>query len=446
MKKTAFFSAFLFLLCMILPACKQTAPEKAGEGLLAGDDFSLQTSLSYTLYDEGEREMFSSYKSLLNVCGGAEHIARTIAYYGLPMEEEYTYAQGVYYYKGFDETKISAELSAQEYAARRADLLFLSLCDPALYQNQTQAENALAFDGATAEMEQYLKKCLGIGADTAFSSLEIAGTTENDEKAEVAVKGEYRFLGQNKSFEAKFTAQRQTRQAKEPITAPSDADAYLRVADLTDAMSINAAYTNLSRRADFSLQDDAVFSLSYAGVSLQVSDAHTYRQQVLGNAFTFHDAIRRTVRQGEAEKILNHTANYQDGILEAAYDGAVYQHDAVDASDMIMDSRSYYNAAAPVGEYLEDIAKKQEQTDTLYTYVYSESLIDEVFSQYITSLYDNMEGYLAKATEKQYAQRSGTLSIDENGTLLQQTLSFDVSYEIDGHTLHCTLTRTITKE
>ena len=70
MKKTAFFSAFLFLLCMILPACKQTAPEKAGEGLLAGDDFSLQTSLSYTLYDEGEREMFSSYKSLLNVCGG----------------------------------------------------------------------------------------------------------------------------------------------------------------------------------------------------------------------------------------------------------------------------------------------------------------------------------------------------------------------------------------
>ena len=49
-----------------------------------------------------------------------------------------------------------------------------------------------------------------------------------------------------------------------------------------------------------------------------------------------------------------------------------------------------------------------------------------------------MEGYLAKATEKQYAQRSGTLSIDENGTLLQQTLSFDVSYEIDGHTLHCT--------
>ena len=113
---------------------------------------------------------------------------------------------------------------------------------------------------------------------------------------------------------------------------------------------------------------------------------------------------------------------------------------------MIVDSRSYYNAAAPVGEYLEDIAKKQEQTDTLYTYVYSESLIDEVFSQYITSLYDNMEGYLAKATEKQYAQRSGTLSIDENGTLLQQTLSFDVSYEIDGHTLHCTLTRTITKE
>lgn len=446
MKKTAFFLAFLFLLCMILPACKQTTPEKASEGLLAGDDFSLQTSLSYTLFDKGEREMFSSYKSTLNVCKGAEHIARTVAYYGLPMEEEYTYAQGIYYYKGFDETKISAALSEDDYAVRRADLMFLSLCDPALYKNQTQTENALAFDGATEQMEQYLKKCLGIGADTAFSSLEISGTTENGEKAEVAVKGEYRFLGQNKSFEAKFTAQRQTRQAKEPITAPSDADAYWRVTDLTDAMSINAAYTKLSRETDFSLQDDAVFSLSYAGVSLQVSDAHTYRQQVLGDAFTFHDAIRREVRQGEAEKILNHTADYQDGILEAAYDGAVYQHDAVDVSDMIMDSRSYYNAAAPVGEYLADIAKEQGQSSTLYTYVYAESLIDEVFSQYITSLYDNMEGYLTKATEKQYAQRSGTLSIDENGTLLQQTLSFDVSYEIDGHTLHCTLTRTITKD
>lgn len=446
MKKTAFFLAFLFLLCMILPACKQTTPEKASEGLLAGDDFSLQTSLSYTLFDKGEREMFSSYKSTLNVCKGAEHIARTVAYYGLPMEEEYTYAQGIYYYKGFDETKISAALSEDDYAVRRADLMFLSLCDPALYKNQTQTENALAFDGATEQMEQYLKKCLGIGADTAFSSLEISGTTENGEKAEVAVKGEYRFLGQNKSFEAKFTAQRQTRQAKEPITAPSDADAYWRVTDLTDAMSINAAYTKLSRETDFSLQDDAVFSLSYAGVSLQVSDAHTYRQQVLGDAFTFHDAIRREVRQGEAEKILNHTADYQDGILEAAYDGAVYQHDAVDASDMIMDSRSYYNAAAPVGEYLADIAKEQGQSSTLYTYVYAESLIDEVFSQYITSLYDNMEGYLTKATEKQYAQRSGTLSIDENGMLLQQTLSFDVSYEIDGHTLHCTLTRTITKD
>ena len=446
MKKTAFFSAFLFLLCMILPACKQTTPEKASEGLLAGDNFSLQTSLSYTLFDKGEREMFSSYESTLNVCKGAEHIARTVAYYGLPMEEEYTYAQGIYYYKGFDETKISAALSEDDYAVRRADLMFLSLCDPALYKNQTQTENALAFDGATEQMEQYLKKCLGIGADTAFSSLEISGTTENGEKAEVAVKGEYRFLGQNKSFEAKFTAQRQTRQAKEPITAPSDADAYWRVTDLTDAMSINAAYTKLSRETDFSLQDDAVFSLSYAGVSLQVSDAHTYRQQVLGDAFTFHDAIRREVRQGEAEKILNHTADYQDGILEAAYDGAVYQHDAVDASDMIMDSRSYYNAAAPVGEYLADIAKEQGQSSMLYTYVYAESLIDEVFSQYITSLYDNMEGYLTKATEKQYAQRSGTLSIDENGTLLQQTLSFDVSYEIDGHTLHCTLTRTITKD
>lgn len=446
MKKTAFFSAFLFLLCMILPACKQTTPEKASEGLLAGDDFSLQTSLSYTLFNKGEREMFSSYESTLNVCKGAEHIARTVAYYGLPMEEEYTYAQGIYYYKGFDETKISAALSEDDYAVRRADLMFLSLCDPALYKNQTQTENALAFDGATEQMEQYLKKCLGIGADTAFSSLEISGTTENGEKAEVAVKGEYRFLGQNKSFEAKFTAQRQTRQAKEPITAPSDADAYWRVTDLTDAMSINAAYTKLSRETDFSLQDDAVFSLSYAGVSLQVSDAHTYRQQVLGDAFTFHDAIRREVRQGEAEKILNHTADYQDGILEAAYDGAVYQHDAVDASDMIMDSRSYYNAAAPVGEYLADIAKEQGQSSTLYTYVYAESLIDEVFSQYITSLYDNMEGYLTKATEKQYTQRSGTLSIDENGTLLQQTLSFDVSYEIDGHTLHCTLTRTITKD
>lgn len=446
MKKTAFFLAFLFLLCMILPACKQTTPEKASEGLLAGDDFSLQTSLSYTLFDKGEREMFSSYESTLNVCKGAEHIARTVAYYGLPMEEEYTYAQGIYYYKGFDETKISAALSEDDYAVRRADLMFLSLCDPALYKNQTQTENALAFDGATEQMEQYLKKCLGIGADTAFSSLEISGTTENGEKAEVAVKGEYRFLGQNKSFEAKFTAQRQTRQAKEPITAPSDADAYWRVTDLTDAMSINAAYTKLSRETDFSLQDDAVFSLSYAGVSLQVSDAHTYRQQVLGDAFTFHDAIRREVRQGEAEKILNHTADYQDGILEAAYDGAVYQHDAVDASDMIMDSRSYYNAAAPVGEYLADIAKEQGQSSTLYTYVYAESLIDEVFSQYITSLYDNMEGYLTKATEKQYAQRSGTLGIDENGTLLQQTLSFDVSYEIDGHTLHCTLTRTITKD
>ena len=81
------------------------------------------------------------------------------------------------------------------------DVLFMSLCQSLLgnpFDKTTltpdEAETlCVTFDGATAEMEQYLKKCLGIGADAAFSSLEIAGTTENDEKAEVAVKGEYRF-------------------------------------------------------------------------------------------------------------------------------------------------------------------------------------------------------------------------------------------------------------
>ena len=159
MKKTAFFMALLFLLCPLFSACSKTGSDK-DTGLLRGDCFSLESSLSYTLSSQGETEMFSSYESTLTVRNGAERIVRTISYYGLPMDEEYTYIDGVYYYKSYDQTKISAELSADEYAARRTDLMFLSLCDPSLYQNREDKDGTLAFDGATEPMEQYLKSCL----------------------------------------------------------------------------------------------------------------------------------------------------------------------------------------------------------------------------------------------------------------------------------------------
>lgn len=435
-KRMAACFSLIACLLMLVPGCSKR--QNAVLECLDCATTAYDTKLSYSLSTNGEVEMFSSYQTELTRNEQGEHIARTVEYYSLPMDENYWYVDGVYYYAGFDDTKICAELSEEDYAKQRENLLFLQFCDLDMYQSVSQSGAQLLLQGANASLEQYVKRCLGISTAVSLQNLHVDGAVKNEDGCDIftlSIDGAYRLAGEDKTFTVSYSLESTDR--TEEILAP-DRTVYTLVQNFEKAKLFNGAYSSLALLENISLEGESFFHLVYSDADVILQEQHIYTQSIQQEYFTFTDQLISTLTMNGAVQTAEQTISYEDGTLQKSSGGEIYQSSEAAAADMLVDCRQYYNAYAPIYETIENSSCMQQGEQTVFFYTYPYDMVDSVFMQYIDLLYDDMDEILSQTTARTYQTVSGTLTLDGEGSMLSHEIALQAVYMFNGEPLTCT--------